>query len=67
MLCYSPEERLKPFFDYLASIKIGVDRVVKRPSLLGLEVNANLRRIVEYLREVEGKTDAELAELLETI
>lgn len=67
VLCYSPEERLKPFFEYLASIGLGADKVVMRPSLLGLEVNASLRRIVDYLQEVEGKTVEELAQLLETI
>jgi hypothetical protein len=67
VLCYSPEERVKPFFEYLASIGLGADKVVKRPSLLGLEVNASLRRIVDYLQEVEGKTVEELAQLLETI
>lgn len=58
---------MKPFFEYLASIGLGADKVVKRPSLLGLEVNASLRRIVDYLQEVEGKTVEELAQLLETI
>ncbi|EIE21495.1 hypothetical protein COCSUDRAFT_56708 [Coccomyxa subellipsoidea C-169] len=67
VLCYSPDKRLKPFFEYLESIGIGPDKVAKRPSLLGLEVNASLRRIVDYLQEVEGKTTEELAQLLETI
>jgi hypothetical protein len=67
VLCYSPEERLKPFFQYLESIGVDVQKVVKRPSLLGLEVNASLRRIVGYLKEVEQRSDEELADLLETI
>ncbi|CAL8469544.1 g9085 [Coccomyxa elongata] len=67
VLCYSPDERIKPFFEYLASIGIGPEKIARRPSLLGLEVNASLRRIVNYLQEVDGKTVEELAQLLETI
>lgn len=54
MLCYSVEARLGPFWDYLASIGVPdvSAAVVKRPSLLGLDVDANLRKIVDYLTYV---------------
>lgn len=43
------------------------EKVAKRPTLLGLEVNKSLHRIVDYLQEVEGKSIDEIAVLLETI
>ena len=67
VLCYNPEERIIPFFDFLKSIGIPTEKVAKRPTLLGLEVNKSLRRIVNYLQEVEGKSIDEVAVLLETI
>ncbi len=67
VLCYNPEERIIPFFDFLKSIGIPPEKVAKRPTLLGLEVNKSLRRIVNYLQEVEGKSIDEVAVLLETI
>ena len=52
MLCYSPGARLRPFFGYLA--EIGFENpsrlVLARPSLLGLEVERSLQRMVEYLQ-----------------
>lgn len=67
VLCYNPEDRIIPFFDFLKSIGIAPEKVAKRPTLLGLEVNKSLRRIVNYLQEVEGKSIDEVAVLLETI
>ena len=66
-LCYSPTERLKPFLDYLNETGISMEMIVRRPTLLGLELNTSLRRIVDYLQEVQGKTHEELLSLLETI
>lgn len=55
VLSYSVEERLKPFFAYLAGV--GIEDVgavvVSRPSLLGLDVEANLRKMVDYLLYIE--------------
>lgn len=55
VLSYNVQQRLEPFWVYLSSI--GIDNVaaavVKRPSLLGLDVDANLRKIVDYLQYVE--------------
>ena len=39
VLCYSAEERIYPFFEFLKSVGISPEKVAKRPTLLGLEVN----------------------------
>lgn len=59
LLCYNPEGRLKPLFEYLRSIGIeNPDRLVmKRPSVLGIDTDKGLRRIVEYLQENEHTPD----------
>ena len=67
VLCYSPSERLQPFFDYLKELGIGTATVAQRPTLLGLEVTSSLQRIVSYLTEVDGKSQEEIAALLDTI
>ena len=67
VLCYNAEERIYPFFEFLKSVGIPPEKMAKRPTLIGLEVNKGLRRIVDYLQEVEGKSMDEVAELLETI
>ena len=67
VLCYSAEERIYPFFEFLKSVGISPEKVAKRPTLLGLEVNKSLRRIVDYLQEAEGKSIDEVAQVLETI
>lgn len=40
--------------------------IARRPSVLGLEADANLRRMVGYLQEVDGKSIAEIEQLLAT-
>jgi hypothetical protein len=48
-----------PFWEYLTSIgvrDVGA-AVAKRPSILGLSVDASLRKIVEYLQYVETPPD----------
>ncbi|KAK9794635.1 hypothetical protein WJX73_004363 [Symbiochloris irregularis] len=67
VLCYSPEQRLKPFFDILrnAGIPDPVKTMVQRPSMLGIEPDQGLRRIIGYLRESGQSPDA-IAELLAT-
>jgi hypothetical protein len=59
VLSYSVEERLRPFWEYMASIgvkDVGA-AVVIRPSLLGLDVDNSLRKIVDYLKYVETPTE----------
>lgn len=55
VLSYSVEGRLVPFWDYLTQIGVTdvAAAVIKRPSLLGLSVDANLRKIVDYLESIE--------------
>ncbi|PNW72907.1 hypothetical protein CHLRE_14g611200v5 [Chlamydomonas reinhardtii] len=55
VLSYSVSDRLGPFWDYMTSIGVADvgAAVVSRPSLLGLDVDANLRKIVEYLQYTE--------------
>ncbi|KXZ51865.1 hypothetical protein GPECTOR_11g301 [Gonium pectorale] len=69
VLSYSVSDRLEPFWSYLASIgvpDVGA-AVVSRPSLLGLDVNANLRKIVEYLQYTETPTETIVKYVTETI
>ncbi len=67
VLCYSLEERLKPFFDYLE--EIGIEQPGKtiqaRPTLLGLEADKNLRKIVDYLQHNEY-THEQIVSYMET-
>jgi hypothetical protein len=59
VLSYDVEQRLQPFWGYLSSIGVQnvAAAVAKRPSLLGLDVDANLRKIVDYLQYVETPPD----------
>jgi hypothetical protein len=52
VLSYSVPVRLQPFWEYMTSIGVPdvATAVAKRPSLLGLDVDANLRKIVDYLQ-----------------
>jgi hypothetical protein len=52
VLSYSVPARLQPFWEYMGSIGVPnvAAAVTKRPSLLGLDVDANLRKIVDYLQ-----------------
>ena len=66
-LVYDPEQRLRPIFEYLKSLGMSPARtILRRPSVLGLEADANLRRIVGYLQEVDGKSIKEIEQLLAT-
>lgn len=67
MLSYSVEERLRPFFDYLASVGIveAAAVVAKRPTLLGLDADQNLKKMVGYLLE-SGNSVEEIVKYLET-
>lgn len=55
VLSYSVSERLEPFWSYMTEIGVTdvAATVIGRPSLLGLDVDANLRKIVEYLKYTE--------------
>jgi hypothetical protein len=52
VLSYNVPARLQPFWEYMMSIGVPdvAAAVAKRPSLLGLDVDANLRKIVDYLQ-----------------
>lgn len=52
VLSYDVAGRLQPFWEYMASIGVPdvAAAVARRPSLLGLDVDANLRKIVDYLQ-----------------
>jgi hypothetical protein len=52
VLSYNVAARLQPFWEYMTSIGVPdvAAAVAKRPSLLGLDVDANLRKIVDYLQ-----------------
>ncbi|GIL79021.1 hypothetical protein Vretimale_70 [Volvox reticuliferus] len=69
VLSYSVPERLEPFWDYLSSIGVQdvAQAVINRPSLLGLEVDGNLRKIVEYLQYTETPTDTIVKYVVESI
>lgn len=53
MLCYSPEDKIKPFMEYLKSLGIAspAATILQRPSLLGLDGEKSLRQIVDYLQQ----------------
>jgi len=55
VLCYSVPERLEPFWSYLTELGVPDVKVtvLRQPSLLGLEVDGNLRKMVEYLASVD--------------
>ena len=67
VLCYSPEGRLHDFFLVLAEagIQEPVNAILQRPTLLGLEPDQSLRRIIDYLKE-NGHSPEHIAELLAT-
>eukprot|EP00877_Chromochloris_zofingiensis_P002313 jgi/Chrzof1/12082/Cz06g20210.t1 len=69
VLCYSVEERLAPFWDYMQHIGVqDVAAVVcRRPSLLGLDVNNNLTKIVDYLQYVETPPETIVKYLVDSI
>lgn len=67
VLSYNVEARLKPLVSYLESI--GVENPMKalahRPSLFGLEVGANLKKIVDYLQANDYSRE-QIVEMLES-
>ena len=67
MLCYSLEDRVKPLFDYLE--EIGIEQpgstIQARPTLLGLEADKNLRKIVDYLQS-NDYTQEQIVSFMET-
>lgn len=69
VLSYSVPTRLAPFWKYLESV--GVDNiaetVVERPSLLGLDADQNLRKIVDYLQYIETPPEKIVEYLKRTI
>ncbi|PNH11459.1 hypothetical protein TSOC_001684 [Tetrabaena socialis] len=69
VLSYSVPDRLEPFWDYLASLGITnvSAAIIARPSLLGLDVDANLRKIVEYLKYTETPPELIIKYVAESI
>lgn len=69
ILCYSVEERLKPLIEYLEGngVKNVAQVLVNRPSLFGLDVDNNLRKMVDYLKYVETPTETILKYIEETL
>lgn len=69
VLSYSVSERLAPFFDYLSSIGVKdvAATVVARPSLLGLDVEGNLKKMVDYLIYIETPIDTIVKYLQESL
>tara|TARA_B100000405_G_scaffold241405_1_gene174943 strand:- start:4508 stop:5164 length:657 start_codon:yes stop_codon:yes gene_type:complete len=69
VLAYSVERRIAPLFAYLDELGMDADRAVaalrKRPNLLGLDPDNNMRRMVDYLQST-GKTQEEALDLLLT-
>ena len=69
VLAYSVERRIAPLFAYLDELGMDADRAVaalrKRPNLLGLDPDNNMRRMVDYLQST-GKTQEEELDLLLT-
>lgn len=67
VLSYSPAERLQPFLEFLTSsgFRDPAAIILRRPTTLGLDVDNNLRRIVDYLL-VNGYTMEQIEEFLAT-
>ena len=67
VLSYSVEDRLKPFWSFLAEIGVSdpMRLVLARPTLLGLDADKNLRAIVGYLQANDHSTE-DICRLLET-
>ena len=71
MLAYSVERRLAPLFAYLGELGMDTDQVVenltRRPNLLGLDPDQNMRRMVDYLMSNGSSQDEALEYLLKTL
>ena len=69
VLAYSVEGRIAPLFAYLEELGMDAQRAVtalrRRPNLLGLDPDNNMRRMVDYLQST-GKTQEEALDLLLT-
>ena len=66
-LAYSVEGRLRPLFEYLGELGLDADAVVaavsRRPNMLGLDPNENMRKMVDYLVS-NGETQEQALEYL---
>ena len=67
VLAYDVDRRLAPLFDYLAELGLDSDAAVaslsRRPNLLGLDPDLNMRRMVDYLM-ANGSSQEEALEQL---
>lgn len=68
VLAYNVDNRLKPLFAYMEeqfdrNAELFVEDVERRPSLLGLDANENVRKMVDYLLS-NGNSKEEVVEYL---
>ena len=71
VLAYDVETRLEPLFEYLGELGLDTDGVVanltRRPNLLGLDPDQNMRRMVDYLVANGSTQEQALEYLLKTL
>ena len=71
VLAYSVESRIVPMFAYLAELGLDESEVVAnltlRPSLLGLDPDENMRKMVDYLISTGNTQEEALKYLLKTL
>lgn len=71
VLAYSVEGRIEPLFEYLAELGLDTEGVVanltRRPNLLGLDPDLNMRKMVDYLMSTGSTQEEALDYLLKTL
>mmetsp|Transcript_23839 Transcript_23839/g.59116 ORF Transcript_23839/g.59116 Transcript_23839/m.59116 type:complete len:225 (-) Transcript_23839:53-727(-) len=71
VLAYSVDRRLAPLFAYLAELGLETEAVVanltRRPNLLGLDPDQNMRKMVDYLMSAGNTQEEALTFLLKTL
>ena len=71
VLAFDVAERLEPLARYMAELGVNgaelASAIARRPSLLGLSVNRNIRLMVEYLQSTNTPQDKILEYLLTTL
>ena len=71
VLAYSVENRLDHLFEYLSELGLDSNEVVenltRRPNLLGLDPDQNMRKMVDYLMSTGNTQEESLEYLLRTL
>jgi hypothetical protein len=71
VLAYSVEERLMPLSNYLSELGVSGEALAaalaRRPSLLGLDVDANLRRMVDWMLSTGVSKEQVVENVLRTL